>query len=149
MDNTLGGDTSRERGVLPSSESQAPLLWWNFSRMMELQFPWSLPCHTKALKWWPFYKFIKSKIILYYHLPFFQVKNSLKLFLKVAFILIMKSCSFWLSEEDYFIFIFFFFTFIYLLLFPQSNFLFPTVQHEDPVTHTCIHNFFSHCHAPL
>ena len=25
---------------------------------------------------------------------------------------------------------------------------FSTVQHGDPVTHTCIHSFFSHYHAP-
>ena len=39
---------------------------------------------------------------------------------------------------------------VFLLLFPQHTFFFSsTVQHGDPVTHTCIHNFFSHCHAPL
>ena len=36
-----------------------------------------------------------------------------------------------------------------LLLFPPPHFFFPTVQHVDPVTHTCMHNFFSHCRAAL
>ena len=34
----------------------------------------------------------------------------------------------------------------FFLLFPKYNF-FSTVQHGDPVTHTCIHSFFSHYHA--
>ena len=33
------------------------------------------------------------------------------------------------------------------LLFPQYNF-FSTIQHDDPVTHTCSHSIFSHYHAP-
>uniref|UniRef100_A0A4X1ULZ4 Uncharacterized protein n=1 Tax=Sus scrofa TaxID=9823 RepID=A0A4X1ULZ4_PIG len=33
--------------------------------------------------------------------------------------------------------------------FPQHTFFSSTVKHGDPVTHTCIHNFFSHCHALL
>ena len=33
------------------------------------------------------------------------------------------------------------------LLFPQYKF-FSTVQHGDPVIHTCIDSFFSHYHAP-
>ena len=37
----------------------------------------------------------------------------------------------------------------FLLYFPQHTFFFPTVKHGDPVTHTCTHNFFSHCHAAL
>ena len=32
------------------------------SRMIELQFPWSPPHHSKALKWQVFYKFIKVKV---------------------------------------------------------------------------------------
>lgn len=31
--------------------------------------------------------------------------------------------------------------------FPNTIF-FPTVQYGDPVTHTCIHSFFSHYHVP-
>ena len=42
----------------------------------------------------------------------------------------------------------FFNLFFIIFYFPQ-HFFFPTVQHEDPVTHTCIHNFFSHCCAVL
>ena len=33
------------------------------------------------------------------------------------------------------------------LLFPQCSFFY-TVQHGGLVTHTCIHSFFSHYHAP-
>ena len=44
-------------------------------------------------------------------------------------------------------FFFFYLFFIFLLLFLQYNF-FSTVQHGDPVTHTCINSFFSHYHAP-
>ena len=33
------------------------------------------------------------------------------------------------------------------LLFPQYSF-FSTVQHGDPVTHTCTHSILSHYHAP-
>ena len=36
--------------------------------------------------------------------------------------------------------------FINLFYFPHT--FFPAVQHGDPVTHTCIHSFFSHYHAP-
>ena len=39
------------------------------------------------------------------------------------------------------------FFFFFSMLFPQYNF-FPTAQHGDPVTHTCIHSFFSYYHAP-
>ena len=38
--------------------------------------------------------------------------------------------------------------FFYFFLFPQYIIFFPTVQHGDPVTHTCIHSFLSHYHAP-
>ena len=41
----------------------------------------------------------------------------------------------------------FFVVVIFLLLFPQYS-SFSTVQHGDPVIHTCIHSFFSHYHAP-
>ena len=32
--------------------------------------------------------------------------------------------------------------FLFLFLFPQNINFFPTLQHGDPVTHTCIHSFF-------
>ena len=34
--------------------------------------------------------------------------------------------------------------FFYFFLFPQYIIFFPTVQHGDPVTHTCIQSFFSY-----
>ena len=37
----------------------------------------------------------------------------------------------------------------FLLLFPPTHFFFPTVEHGDQITHTCVHSFFSHCHAAL
>ena len=40
-----------------------------------------------------------------------------------------------------------FFPFFFNCYFPNT-FFFPTVQPGDPVTHTCIHTFFSHYHAP-
>ena len=36
----------------------------------------------------------------------------------------------------------------FLIVISPIQFFFPTVQHGDPVTHTCIHSFFSHYHAP-
>ena len=47
-------------------------------------------------------------------------------------------------------------THLYILFYNYKNFycyfpntiFFNTVQHGDPVTHTCIHSFFSHYHAP-
>ena len=45
----------------------------------------------------------------------------------------------------YFSFLFFLLL-IYFFNFP--NIFFSTVQHGDLVTHTCIHSFFSHYHAP-
>ena len=47
------------------------------------------------------------------------------------------------------LYLFFIFLIYFLLLFPPTHFFFPIVQHGDPVTHTCIHNFFSHCRAAL
>lgn len=44
---------------------------------------------------------------------------------------------------------FYFFLIYFLLFFPPTHFFFSIVQHGDPVTHTCIHNFFSHCRAAL
>ena len=50
-------------------------------------------------------------------------------------------------KEKGFVGFFFFFClfkinlFIYIVISPNTIF-FPTVQHGDPVTHTCIHNFF-------
>ena len=38
----------------------------------------------------------------------------------------------------------FFFHYSWLTVFCQHS----TVQHGDPVTHTCTHSFFSHYHAP-
>ena len=37
--------------------------------------------------------------------------------------------------------------FIYFFISP-IHYFFPTIQHGDPLTHTCIHSFFSHYHAP-
>ena len=49
--------------------------------------------------------------------------------------------------------ILFIYLFIYLFILVVINCYFPntflsTVQHGDPVTHTCMHSFFSHYHAP-
>ena len=49
--------------------------------------------------------------------------------------------------NDFFMFInndFYFFHYSWFTVFCP----FSTVQHGDPVTHTCIHSFFSHYHAP-
>ena len=45
------------------------------------------------------------------------------------------------------LFPFIFFNLFFIIISPNTLFFPPTVQHGDPVTHTCIHNFFSHCHA--
>ena len=37
--------------------------------------------------------------------------------------------------------------FLKIFYFPNALF-FSTVQHGDPVTHMCVHSFFSHYHAP-
>ena len=55
-----------------------------------------------------------------------------------------------------FMYLFIFFSFFFFLIlffslffcyFPNTIF-FSTVQHGDPVTHTCTHSIFSHYHAP-
>ena len=52
----------------------------------------------------------------------------------------------YLQYKNYFfyIMIFIFFHHSWSTVFCQ----FSTIQHGDPVTHTCIHSFFSHYHAP-
>ena len=47
------------------------------------------------------------------------------------------------SGSIFFIMILIFFHYSWFTVFCQ----FSTVQHGDPVTHTCIHSFFSHYHA--
>ena len=54
----------------------------------------------------------------------------LKIFLQLQFFL--------------YIIIFIFFHYSWFTVFCQ----FSTVQHGDPITHTCIHSFFSHYHGP-
>ena len=41
------------------------------------------------------------------------------------------------------------FFYLFYCYFPQHTFFSPTVQRGDPVTHTCVHNFFSHCRSLL
>ena len=45
------------------------------------------------------------------------------------------------------LFCFFNFYLFNYLFFPNTLHFFSTVQQGDPVTHTCIHSFFSHYHA--
>ena len=52
-----------------------------------------------------------------------------------------------IHEDAAFFFPFFFFlfkNFSILFFISQYIIIFSTVQHGDPVTHTCIHSFFSH-----
>ena len=56
------------------------------------------------------------------------------------------------SEQSSFLFECFVFAFVFFRViffyFPNTLFVFPTVQHGDLVIHTGIHSFFSHYHAP-
>ena len=90
--------------------------------------PTPAPCfpfgkHMVDFKMWVCFYFVKSYIIL--------LDYTYKWYTIFIF-----PCQAYFTLYDFFQFIFY----CYL---PQYIFFFPTVQHEDPVTHTRIHHFFS------